>query len=553
MLLCGLAVSLTLSVFATSVFQILMAINWLAEGQLAGKFRSLLRKKSLLLVLSLYVVFLLGFLNSANYVSGLHDLRIKLPLLVLPLIIGTSGSLSHRQVRMILLFFTAGLLVNTFVSSAILFGLVNHPISDIRQISVFIDHIRFSLMIDIGIFSLAWMLSERDNEMGSRVKLLLAIALCWLIIFQFLLRSYSGILIFFITGFFLFLANMNRIRNPLLRWFVFLMVMTIPLLCISYIGKAVERFYTIERVDPGSLEEFTVNGNRYSHDTTNKQVENGKYIWLYVCQEELRKEWNRISTTDFDGHDRKGQEIRYTLIRYLTSKGFRKDSVGVNSLKQDDIEAIENGKANCLYKNRMRIYPNLYEIIWQIDVFRKGGNPSGHSVTQRILYAKAAMTIISDHLLFGVGNGDLQDAYTEYYRQTGSRLTEKWRLRAHNQYLTFMATYGLIGFAWIMAALFVPVFLEKRWGDYYFLMFFLVGFLSMLDEDTLETRMMRSLEQGFMPDSPDAAKQAIAQRIPMQRYGSAEEVADLMLFLAGDASRYITGGICTVDGGMSCQ
>ena len=226
MLLCGLAVSLTLSVFATSVFQILMAINWLAEGQLAGKFRSLLRKKSLLLVLSLYVVFLLGFLNSANYVSGLHDLRIKLPLLVLPLIIGTSGSLSHRQVRMILLFFTAGLLVNTFVSSAILFGLVNHPISDIRQISVFIDHIRFSLMIDIGIFSLAWMLSERDNEMGSRVKLLLAIALCWLIIFQFLLRSYSGILIFFITGFFLFLANMNRIRNPLLRWFVFLMVMT---------------------------------------------------------------------------------------------------------------------------------------------------------------------------------------------------------------------------------------------------------------------------------------------------------------------------------------
>ena len=69
----------------------------------------------------------------------------------------------------------------------------------------------------------------------------------------------------------------------------------------------------------------------------------------------------------------------------------------------------------------------------------------------------------------------------------------------------------------------------------------------------IETRMMRSLEQGFMPDSPDAAKQAIAQRIPMQRYGSAEEVADLMLFLAGDASRYITGGIYTVDGGMSCQ
>ena len=69
----------------------------------------------------------------------------------------------------------------------------------------------------------------------------------------------------------------------------------------------------------------------------------------------------------------------------------------------------------------------------------------------------------------------------------------------------------------------------------------------------IETRMMRSLEAGFMPETPDTAKQTIAQRIPMQRYGTAEEVADLMLFLASDASRYITGGSYTVDGGMSCQ
>jgi NAD(P)-dependent dehydrogenase (short-subunit alcohol dehydrogenase family) len=52
----------------------------------------------------------------------------------------------------------------------------------------------------------------------------------------------------------------------------------------------------------------------------------------------------------------------------------------------------------------------------------------------------------------------------------------------------------------------------------------------------IETRMMRSLESGMAPASPEAAKAAIAQRIPLQRYGAPQEVADLMLFLATKAA-----------------
>lgn len=69
----------------------------------------------------------------------------------------------------------------------------------------------------------------------------------------------------------------------------------------------------------------------------------------------------------------------------------------------------------------------------------------------------------------------------------------------------------------------------------------------------IETRMMRSLETGLLPGQPDVAKEVITQRIPMQRYGTPQEVADLMLFLAGDDSRYCTGGTYTVDGGMSSR
>ena len=42
------------------------------------------------------------------------------------------------------------------------------------------------------------------------------------------------------------------------------------------------------------------------------------------------------------------------------------------------------------------------------------------------------------------------------------------------------------------------------------------------------------------------------KRIPANRLGQAEEVADLVLFLASDAAAYINGTAMAVDGGMTC-
>ena len=73
----------------------------------------------------------------------------------------------------------------------------------------------------------------------------------------------------------------------------------------------------------------------------------------------------------------------------------------------------------------------------------------------------------------------------------------------------------------------------------------------------IETRMMRSLEEMRVAALDDAritvevAKQSFADRIPLQRYGNPEEVARMMLFLAGDDSSFCTGGVYMVDGGRS--
>ena len=58
----------------------------------------------------------------------------------------------------------------------------------------------------------------------------------------------------------------------------------------------------------------------------------------------------------------------------------------------------------------------------------------------------------------------------------------------------------------------------------------------------VETEMTQALT--------DKAKDALKQMIPMNRMGKAENVADLVAFLAGSGSDYITGQVICVDGGM---
>jgi len=69
----------------------------------------------------------------------------------------------------------------------------------------------------------------------------------------------------------------------------------------------------------------------------------------------------------------------------------------------------------------------------------------------------------------------------------------------------------------------------------------------------IENRMMQSLETQLAPDAPTQAKAGLEQMVPMGRYGTNEEVANLALFLASDESSYCTGNEFVVDGGFVSQ
>jgi NAD(P)-dependent dehydrogenase (short-subunit alcohol dehydrogenase family) len=69
----------------------------------------------------------------------------------------------------------------------------------------------------------------------------------------------------------------------------------------------------------------------------------------------------------------------------------------------------------------------------------------------------------------------------------------------------------------------------------------------------VETRMMRSLEEGTMPGNAQLAHDSIAANIPMQRYAQPSDIAKVMAFLASDDAAFLTGSVYMADGGSTAK
>jgi hypothetical protein len=268
-----------------------------------------------------------------------------------------------------------------------------------------------------------------------------------------------------------------------------LKIITILLLSISSIAliatvvKSYSDFSYIRPINLNLLDKKTINKSNYENNVNNKETENGYYVGIYQSWHECKKEWNKRSSIDANSFDHKGQEIRYTMMRYITSKGLRKDSIGISKLSKLDIKNIEKGITNYKFAHS-GFSKRINDIFYEYKLFKAKGAASGHSVYMRLQFWKTAINIIKLNPIWGVGEGDINDAFISQYKQDNSNLEQKYWLRAHNQFLNITVAFGIVGLLFFVYFLF-SIMLNN--SNFYLILFMIIAILSFINEDTLET------------------------------------------------------------------
>ena len=478
---------LPLSRYILSLSQFLLAANWIAEGKFSEKISTLRKKPGVLIFLSILLLYFAGVAWSANLPNALVKIKNNLPLLTLPLIMSTSAPLSRKSMIRLMQWFILAVSVAAAICLFVYYTNPGATTRDFRKISLFMPHIRFALLIIMAIFILlyhSFYLIPKEMRLQKVLQILIAVALA---AFLFILRSFAGIIILFITGTaFAIRVSMDSgkkwIRNSLV-----ISVITGLVMVISFIAWMEFKNFHAPSVDPATLEKRTASGNLYEHNPGDKMLENGHYVNLYICEPELKKEWNLRSTIPYDSGDHKGQPVRTTLLRYLTSKGLRKDSAGLSQLGDGEIKAIENGRANYRFETRPGLYQRLYETLWEIHIWRAIGFVGYHSFGQRIVFYQTAGEVIRHHFFTGVGTGDVYDSMLETTRKNREVIEQRWKGEPHNQFAFLFMSFGVFGFAWILFAWIYPVYVNKAYRQLLFNLFAAILLISMTVLDTTES------------------------------------------------------------------
>ncbi len=481
----ALAVGMLFGPALTSIPQIILVANWLLERNFATKWILLNKNKIFWILISLILLHFIGMIYTCKLTAGLMDLKTKAPLLILPIIFLTTSPLTKKELQLLFRFFYLAIVVSSIWCFWVYLGYTKKTIVDVRQASVYISHIRFSLFIVLGIIGLGFEMYLAQNI---RIKFTSVLCILWLLFFMYKLEMATGIVCLALVLFLLFVYSAFKFFS----FSVSIVLGILGVIATVFIIYSAKKSMSMFDENPGlfynQLYKKTRNRNKLYHDTLYKYAENGYLVLANVNEAEIKSVWKKISKKEYFGKDARNNNLPFTLFRYMASKGIIKDSFGLSLLSKQDITNIENGVTNYKYAQIGGISARWKELVWEYTKYTRGENPSGHSLTMRLEFWKTALYIIKQQPIFGVGTGDVQYSFNRAYIKTQSKLNKEWRLRSHNQYLAITVAFGLVGLLVFLMYLIVPaIMLRKQFLPLYWI-FYAIALLSFFTEDTLETQ-----------------------------------------------------------------
>jgi len=452
------------------------------------KWNILITDRSLWALCGIFFIYLIGCFFCKDASTGWYELKKTIFWLIVPLGVALSRKLSEKRFWLLLFLFVIFVTVSTIVATYKIINQEQFQITNIREAS-YVSHVSFSFQIILSLFILAYGWLKRPSIICRIKPIFLIAGGAWLIFFLILQKSLIGIISFYFSVLVFGIWIIGQVKFVRKRTILIITAISFSIIPFLYVGYVFYNFYTIKDVMPTYEKMFTSNGNRYSFNPENLQKENGHYVNWYICNKELEQLWNQRSQLFLYDNDATGYQVYYTLIRYLTSKGLKKDAQGVSSLTDQDIVNIEKGISNYIFVDKKySLYPRIYQTIWELDEYRNTGNPNNQSLSQRFEYIKAAIYIIQ-HNFWGIGTGNYKLEYANAYDQINTRLDHEFRFHVHNQYLGYMVKFGIIGLILIISLVFYSIYHKRQFRNILMVTLLVVLMISSFGEAILETHV----------------------------------------------------------------
>ncbi|MCK5536863.1 MAG: O-antigen ligase family protein [Bacteroidales bacterium] len=464
-----LLLGLVLSPFVNGVMHLFLLLLLIIV--LPKTFVQLFTDKKLQILALFYLIHLLGLLYTSDFDFGLKEIRVKSSFVLFPFVFSVFGGFTKKQWRFLLWFFSL------FVVIATVFGYFEYwqrPEQDSRNYSVIISHIRFSLIIVALIFFQAIELIKSHYNVFTWIRVVLIVYLFSYLLF---ISSLSALVAFVITFSYFIFHNLKFKYT----WVLIAVIYIIPLVYFAYV---LSDFIPKKSFEQVCLESGISGDENYYLKVRAK--ENGFFVGIDINEKKIISSWNAQHQLKIN-ESTEGESLKYTLYRYLTSMNLTKDSVGLAQLSVQDVENIKNGVANYISVEKSAIYNRIYNLIWEFDRLLNKENVSGHSLTQRFVFWQTAINIIKDNFWLGVGTGDLPMVYQAQYLKDKTMLEHQFRLRTHNQFLSFFVGFGLIGAIVVLFSLYFPFFKYGRKKQHLIILVIIMS-ISMLTEDTFESQ-----------------------------------------------------------------
>lgn len=198
----------------SSIFIIMLTLNWIVEGDFKRKLQTFLSNKLIWLFSSLYIINIIGLAYTQNMNDGGHEVTVKMPLLLFPLVIGTSTALKKQHLHHLLLFFVSLVFLTslwTFKDGFVFPLTQSYALTDFDQ-KLLINRVYYAIYTGISIFATLYLIFQYTNTW---LKIILGIISAYLLLFLVILYvkiSYAALAITSLTVITLWLIKNKKTK-----------------------------------------------------------------------------------------------------------------------------------------------------------------------------------------------------------------------------------------------------------------------------------------------------------------------------------------------------